>query len=92
LFDAWAQLDHSKDPTPNEVEEVATQLFKQIDSDESGCITADEFREKLTELSLGEGMSTEDLSAIIQEIDEDNNNRIELHEFIDYVMQILDAK
>lgn len=56
--------------------ELAFQLF---DTDDSGFITRDELREKLT--TLGEKLTEQEVDELLAEADSDNNGSISLEEF-----------
>merc|ERR1719326_2610611 len=60
-------------------EEVVKQVFAMIDTDGSGCITAEEFSETLRKLPTD--ISEEDINALVREIDSGGDGEISLHEF-----------
>jgi calmodulin len=60
-------------------EQVVAQVFAMIDSDGSGCITAEEFSDTLRKLPTE--ISEEDINALVREIDSGGDGEISLHEF-----------
>jgi Ca2+-binding EF-hand superfamily protein len=61
--------------SPNNLEEV----FKNIDTDDSGKLSAPEFRKALRKLSLG--LSARDIDNVISRIDTNNDGQIDWQEF-----------
>jgi Ca2+-binding EF-hand superfamily protein len=61
--------------SPNNIEEV----FKNMDTDESGKLSAVEFRKALRKLSLG--LSARDIDMVMSRIDTNNDGQIDWQEF-----------
>lgn len=63
----------------DKAEELVDHIFKIIDRDNSGTITAVELKTTLS--SLGEVMSHDDVQHIVREADENGDGVIDVHEF-----------
>ena len=60
--------------------ELAKDMFKLIDADNSGEITVHEMHAVVSDL-LGLDLSVEDVFNVVQDIDEDGNGELDLEEF-----------
>jgi Ca2+-binding EF-hand superfamily protein len=60
--------------------ELAKDMFKLIDADDSGEITVHEMHAVVSDL-LGLDLSVEDVFNVVQDIDEDGNGELDLEEF-----------
>ena len=70
-------------PNPlRQQETIALNMFKKLDTDNSGYLDSNEFNNLL--LSLGAELSQEELLEALAEIDEDGNGKIEASEFISW--------
>ena len=68
-------------PNPMKQQEaIATNIFKKYDVDQSGALDVSEF-EKLLQ-NLGAQLTETEMEEALKEIDEDQNNTIELSEFL----------
>jgi calmodulin len=60
-------------------EEMAKSMFSMFDADGSGSITIAEFKEALDAFNVG--LSLDDITELVKELDEDRNGHIDEHEF-----------
>ncbi|GMH60646.1 hypothetical protein TL16_g03094 [Triparma laevis f. inornata] len=60
-------------------EEMAKSMFCMFDADGSGSITIAEFKEALDAFDVG--LSLDDITELVKELDEDRNGHIDQHEF-----------
>ena len=72
----WS-AEHASDDASDH--ERAEALFRMFDEDGDQEITIGEFKRKVD--ALGAGLSVDDVGAIVNELDTDNNGTIGLHEF-----------
>ena len=63
-----------------DTQELAKDMFKLIDADNSGEITVHEMHAVVSDL-LGLDLSVEDVFNVVQDIDEDGNGELDLEEF-----------
>jgi len=77
-FVEWMALQDAEREETSE-EEVYKSIFSIIDRDGSGEVTASELQETLT--ALGEGLTHDDVLAIVREADADGNGTIDAREF-----------
>lgn len=72
---------------PQQYDQVA-KAFLQIDKDLSGIIEVTELKRVLEECKFGEVVSQKEINDIINQIDNDNNGKINYTEFIAATMDI----
>ena len=58
---------------------MAKSMFSMFDADGSGSITIEEFKEALDAFDVG--LSLDDVTELVKELDEDRNGHIDEHEF-----------
>lgn len=78
-FVEWMAMQDGEREDMSE-EEMYRSIFELIDRDNSGEVNAEELRETLE--ALGEGLTHDDVLALVREADEDGNGTIDLEEFI----------
>ena len=59
-------------------DEMAKSMFSMFDADGSGSITIEEFKEALDAFDVG--LSLDDVTELVKELDEDRNGHIDEHE------------
>mmetsp|Transcript_40704 Transcript_40704/g.63556 ORF Transcript_40704/g.63556 Transcript_40704/m.63556 type:complete len:415 (+) Transcript_40704:175-1419(+) len=76
----WKRLMSNQTLTPEERKEVE-RLFKEIDTDGSGALDAQEMKVALTQLGF-RGVTEQQLGSLMYEADLDGNGQIEEEEFV----------
>jgi Ca2+-binding EF-hand superfamily protein len=78
-FFVWMANQDTDDVNEGDVEELVEGIFGMIDKDGNGSITCDEFHDTL--VNLGTDLSTEDIRAMMREVDQDGDGDLDKEEF-----------
>lgn len=80
-FDEWFNWMALQEESAGDTEGLARAVFDIIDKDGSGEISGDELRHSLS--TVGEVMTSDDITRIVAEFDHDGSGSISFHEFDD---------